>query len=87
MKKKSKNIFFIIWQKKTKKKNYLLITCRLSFYKRTSKKTSNENNVSEKQLKLTHAIKKQMKWEIILLKNSFFLFKFFALYESHIFLF
>lgn len=51
------------------------------------KKTSNENNVSEKQLKLTHAIKKQMKWEIILLKNSFFLFKFFALYESHIFLF
>lgn len=86
MKKKSKNIFFIIWQKKTKKK---LSTYYMSpvILQKNIKKTSNENNVSEKQLKLTHAIKKQMKWEIILLKNSFFLFKFFALYESHIFLF
>lgn len=86
MKKKSKNIFFIIWQKKLKKK---LSTYYMSpvILQKNIKKTSNENNVSEKQLKLTHAIKKQMKWEIILLKNSFFLFKFFALYESHIFLF
>lgn len=72
--------------KKTKKK---LSTYYMSpvILQKNIKKTSNENNVSEKQLKLTHAIKKQMKWEIILLKNSFFLFKFFALYESHIFLF
>lgn len=39
---KSKNIFFIIWQKKLKKNIFL--PCRLSFY----------DNVSEKQLKLTH---------------------------------
>jgi len=38
--KKSKNIFFIIWQKKTKKKYILHVACHY--------------NVSEKQLKLTH---------------------------------
>lgn len=58
--------------KKTKKKIIYLLHVACHFTKEHQKKTSNENNVSEKQLKLTHAIKKQMKWEIILLKNSFF---------------
>lgn len=74
--------------KKTKKKIIYLLHVACHFYKEHQ-----QNNVSERKatLKLTHAIKtnNNFEWEIILLrrKKSFFLFKFFALYESHIFLF